>query len=341
VAREDIPPRQQALLASSAALPGVRAAVLASSVPYNFELSFRSVRAPGSMSATDPKNARYSAGHTAVTRGYFDALGIALLSGRDFSPEESDGSGGRPVAIIDESLGRALFGDADPLGREVQIDSNPANPAMEIVGIVRSPRNDVFGTSAPRRIYRPLGQAPETTVYLHLQVPEPLAFLDVLRSHLKTVAPEIPLLMLRPFSDFVEKNINVLLVRMAAVLFGVFGCIALVLAAVGVYGVKAHATARRTREIGIRVALGATPADVMSLVLKQGLIQAALGITLGLVLALAAGHGLSAMLYKVNPRDPAALLASAAVLGSAIVLACWLPARRATKVDPLVAIRTE
>ena len=327
------------MLASTASLPGVSAAVLASNVPYNFELPHRPVRSIASV-ASDPKN-RFWSGHTAVTRGYFAALGITLLRGRDFAPEESDGSGGRPVAIIDESLGRALFGDVDPLGREIVIDDNPTNPAVEVVGIIRSPRNDLFGSTAPRRIYRPLGQAPENTVYLHLKVPEPVAFLDVLRAHLKTVAPEVPVLLLRPFSDFVEKNINVLLVRMAAGLFGVFGCIALVLATVGVYGVKAHATARRTREIGIRGALGAPPGDVMGLVLKQGLIQAGFGIALGLALALAAGYGLSAMLYKVNPLDPAALFASAALLGSAVLLACWLPARRATKVDPLVAIRTE
>ncbi|HEX2861791.1 MAG TPA: ADOP family duplicated permease [Lacunisphaera sp.] len=341
---KDIPRRQQALLASTASLPGVTAAALASNVPYNFDLSHRPVRAAeGSAPArTDPMKARFWSGHTAVTRGYLSTLGIALLRGRDFTAEESNGSGGRPVAIIDESLGQALFGDADPLGREVILDDTGPNPVpMEVVGVMRSPRNEVFDRAAPRRIYRPLGQAPATNVYLHVQVPKPEAFLAVLRSHLQGASPETPVLLLRPFADFVDKNINVLLVKMASALFGIFGGIALVLAAVGVFGVKAHGVAQRTREIGIRLALGAHPRGVMAMILKQGALKAAVGIVFGLGLALAAGRGLSAMLYRVDPADPLALAASAVILAVVVLFACWLPARRATKVDPLVAIRTE
>lgn len=336
---------QQALVASTADLPGVTSAALASNIPYNFDLPNAPVKpAEGSLPAgADPQKLRSWAGYTAVTRGYFATLGVTLLTGRDFVPEESDGSGGRPVAIIDDTLARALFGDADPLGREVVFDDNDKNRAvpLQIVGVVRSPRNDVFGRNAPRRIYRPLGQAPSADVYLHVQVAEPVAFLAPLRQHLKTVAPGTPVLLLRPFADFVDKNINVLLVRMASALFGLFGGIALVLATVGVFGVKAHAVAQRTREIGVRLALGARPRDVMLMLLKQGAVQALVGVVAGLMLALGAGQVLSAMLYRVNPFDPQALGASALVLAAAVLFACWLPARRATKVDPLVAIRSE
>jgi putative ABC transport system permease protein len=339
----DVARRQRALVESTA-LPGVSAVALASHVPYNFDLPNRPVRAAdGSAPAgTDPAKARFWSGDTRVTRGYLAAFGVTLLRGRDFTPEESEGSGGRRVAIIDETLARALFGDADPLGREVAIDNlGPQAGPMEVVGIVRSPRNDVWGSRPPRRIYRPLGQAPATSVFLHVQVPQPDAFLPTLRRHLQTVAPETPVLLLQPFADFVDKNINVLLVQMASALFGVFGGIALVLAAVGVFGVKAHAVAQRTREIGIRIALGARPGDVMAMLLKQGAVQAAIGVTLGVGLALAAGQALSAMLYRVNPTDFLALGASAGLLTTAVLIACWFPARRATKVDPLVAIRTE
>jgi putative ABC transport system permease protein len=339
---KDMPRRQQALLASATTLPGVTAAVLASNVPYNFDLPHRPVgAADGSAPAgTDPAQARFWAGYTAVTRGYFSALGITLLHGRDFTPEESDGTGGRAVAIIDESLGRALFGDANPLGREITVGDDSKTP-LAVIGVVRSPRNDVFNRTAPRRIFRPLGQSPEANVYLHVRVTEPVSFLPLLRSHLKTASPDVPVLLLQPFTDFVDKNINVLLVQMASVLFGVSGVIALVLATVGVFGVKAHAVAQRTREIGIRIALGARPGEIMAMLLKQGAMQAAIGVTAGLVLAIGAGQMLAAMLYRVNPLDPLTLGGSAFILAAAVLFACWLPARRATKVDPLVAIRTE
>ncbi|HWA25781.1 MAG TPA: ADOP family duplicated permease [Lacunisphaera sp.] len=339
-----IRPRQQELLASARTLPGVTATALSSNVPYNFDLSTRAVRAAAGDSTvlTDPKNPNQRAGYTAVTRGYFTLLGIELLQGRDFTPEESDGSSAHQVAVIDVSLARKLFGEVEPVGRRLMVNpkANGDGTLIEVVGIIRSPRNDAFGP-VPLRIYRPLGQAPEANVYLHLQVPEPLALVDTLRKHLQAVAPEVPILLLRPFSDFVDKNINVLLVQLVGVIFGGSGGIALVLAVVGVYGVKAHATARRAREIGVRLALGARPRDVLMLILKQGLIQAGLGLAAGMGLALAAGAGLSSMLYRVNPFDPVALLGCAALLGAAVLLACWIPARRATKVDPLVAIRAE
>lgn len=335
--------RQQALLASAATIPGVTSAALASNVPYNFDLSYQPVSEIDGVHAADPdpKTARHRAGYTAVTAGYFATMGISLVRGRDFTAEEGAGTAGQLVAIIDESLANAMFGDADALGRHVSMENKSGGAStLEIVGIVRSPRDDVFAR-APQRIYRPLGQSPETNTYLHLRVSEPSALIDALRRHLQSTASEAPVLFVRPLTQIVEKNINVLLVRMAGAIFGVFGGIALVIAVVGIYGVKAHAVARRTREIGVRVALGARPQDVMMLILKQGALQAAVGISLGLGLALLAGRALSAMLYRVDPADPWALIVSAVLLAASVLLACWLPARRATKVDPLVAIRVE
>jgi len=335
--------RQQALLVSTAALPGVTGAALASNVPYNFELPFRNVRKADSAAGPKTDNSsRLYAGYTAVTRGYFETLGITLLRGRDFSPEESAGNSSSPVAIIDETLAHTLFGETDALGQRIVADVGSAgNTPLEVVGIVRSPRDDVFGERLPKRIYRPLGQSPETSICLHLRTPEPLALTETLRSSLRTLEPDATVLYVRPLANFVEQNINMLLVRLAAMLFGAFGGIALLLSVVGVYGVKAHAVARRTREIGIRVALGASPGDVMALILKQGAIQAAVGVAFGIALALGSGRLLASMLYRVSPADPVALAGSALVLATAVLFACWLPARRATKVDPLVAIRTE
>lgn len=339
---EQIVRRQQALLESTASLAGVASAAFASNVPYNFDLPHRSVQvAQGAGTAEgDRDRARFGAGYTAVTRGYFGTMGIALLRGRDFTPEESAGGGGAPVAVIDETLARALFGENDALGRYIVFDHQRSAPAREIVGIVRGPRHDVF-QPLPRRIYLPLGQSPEIDVFLHLRTAQPLALVDRLRNHLQATEPGAPVLVVRPMAEFVTKNINVLLVRLGGAIFGVFGGIALVLAVVGVYGVKAHSVARRTREIGVRVALGARPQDIMTLVLKQGAAQAAIGIAFGIGLALLAGRGLAALLYRVDPADLFALGLSALLLAFAVLAACWVPARRAMKVDPIVAIRTE
>lgn len=339
--RSGLRQRQQALIASVRALPGVMDAALATNIPYNFDLPRRQVRiAVGKGGeAEDPQRPRRAAGYTAVTRGYFESMGMTLFRGRDFSAEESAGTGGGPVAIIDESLARVLFGENDALGRFIEAKTS-GGPPHEIVGIVRRSRHDVFA-EPPRRMFLPLGQNHEDSPFVHVRVREPAAFAATLRAQLAAFEPGAPVVLVRPLGEVVSKNINVLLVRLGGVIFGVFGLIALVLAVVGVYGVKAHAVARRSREIGVRVALGARPRDVMLMILKQGAWQGGLGVLGGVGLALLAGHALATTLYQVHPADPVALAASALLLFLAVLLACYVPARRAMKVDPLVAIRTE
>ena len=165
--------------------------------------------------------------------------------------------------------------------------------------------------------------------------------IPTLRQALRQLDPNLPVLKMSPFTDLLEKNVGLWIVRLGAVLFGVFGGIALLLAVVGVYGVKSYAVARRTREIGIRMALGAHPRDVFSLIMKQGALQTGFAVAVGLLLALAAGRLLTQILYQVSPADPAALVISSLLLSAAALLACYLPARRATKVSPMTALRTE
>ena len=162
-----------------------------------------------------------------------------------------------------------------------------------------------------------------------------------LRATLRALDPDLPVLQIVPFTSVVEKNVSLWVVRIGAVLFGVFGGVALVLAVVGVYGLKAYAVARRTREIGIRMALGAQPGDVLALVFRQGALQTALAVIIGLGLSLAAGQLLATMLYQVSPADPFALGTAAALLTVAALFACWLPARRAARIDPIIALRAE
>ncbi|MEO6065142.1 MAG: FtsX-like permease family protein [Lysobacterales bacterium] len=138
-----------------------------------------------------------------------------------------------------------------------------------------------------------------------------------------------------------QRSVGLWIVRLGAILFGVFGGIALLLAVVGVYGVKSYSVARRTREIGIRMALGAHPRDVFGLIMKQGALQTGIALLVGLLLSLGAGWVLAQMLYKVSPADPFALIIASTLLGAAALLACYVPARRATKVSPMTALRTE
>lgn len=165
--------------------------------------------------------------------------------------------------------------------------------------------------------------------------------MPTLRQTLREIDPDLPLLQMTPYVDLMEKSPNLWIVKLGATLFGAFGAVALVLAVVGVYGVKAYAVACRTREIGIRMALGAHRRDVFALIMRQGAMQTALAVGIGLLLSLAAGRVLAKVLYQVNPTDPLALVSASLMLATAALLACFIPASRATRVNPMTALRTE
>ena len=345
----DIHHRQDELLDHLAQFAGENQVAFASNIPYNFELPGRAIyRADGSSEATeeDPVGQSSWAGFTAVSEHYFDVLKINVLRGRTFTFAESIQADGPGVAIIDQGLATRMFGDSDPLGQRIYMGEADAasgdhTRSLEIVGIVRSPREEVFRNEPPLRIYRPLAQARPSDIYVHLATADAGRDVATLRRQLRDFDPTTPILMVRPLSSFVEKNINTLVVELTGIVFGVFGLVALFLAVVGVYGVKSHAVSKRTREIGIRMALGALPQQVMGLVLRQGFAQTLIGITLGVMLSLAIGQVISSMVYQSSAADGLALVVSALVLASAVLFACWLPARRATKVDPATTLRSE
>jgi ABC-type antimicrobial peptide transport system permease subunit len=197
-----------------------------------------------------------------------------------------------------------------------------------------------------RRLFVPLAQGYTGNVFLHVRLATKdrhavVGLIPTLRQKLRNIDPDLPVLSIEPFSDLVGKSVGLWIVRLGAILFGIFGGIALLLAVVGVYGVKAYAVACRTREIGIRMALGAHRRDVFALIMRQGAMQTALAVVVGLLLSLGAGRVLSQILYEVSPNDPFALIASSVMLAAAALLACFLPARRATRVNPITALRTE
>jgi ABC-type antimicrobial peptide transport system permease subunit len=274
---------------------------------------------------------------------------VKLLRGRDFTQAECENKDGRRVAIIDEELAKKIFPNVDPIGQHVRFTQPPKDGSpndMEIVGMVAKHRHEVQNDLTQRRLFVPLAQSYSGQTYLHVRLNTTdrntvIAMIPALRHLLREIDPNLPVLNIAPFTDLVEKSGSLWIIRLGATLFGVFGAIALLLAVVGVYGVKAYAVACRTREIGIRMALGAHRRDVFGLIMRQGALQTALAVAVGLVISLGAGRVLSQILYEVSPSDPFALITSSVLLAVAALLACFLPARRATHVDPITALRTE
>ena len=340
-----------AVLARLQQLPGVRDAALATLVPYGNITNDRRIVAEGTAVAADPKAPPPGCDgiFTAITPDYFKALGVHLLRGRTFTAVEAENRAAPAVAILDERMAEKLFPKLDPIGRKVRYTNPPNDGApsvLEVVGVVSSYRHQV-GTEAPQeRLFVPLAQASPRDIYVHLRLatdsPESVAaMLGTVRTTMRGIDPNLPILKVVPFAYILEGEIGLWVVKLGGVMFGTFGAIALILAVVGVYGVKAYAVARRRREIGIRMALGAMPGDVFALVMRQGVQQTALSAVAGVTLALLVGRALSSLLFNVSPADPLVLAAAVAVLAGATLLACYLPARKATRVNPTDALRSE
>jgi putative ABC transport system permease protein len=332
-------------------LPGVTASAIGTMLPYSdFTTARRILRTKDTM-PNDPKapDPSVNALYTAVTPGYCDALGIKLLRGRDFTQDECENKDGRRVAIVDEELAKKLFPNEDAVGQHIRYTQPPKDGSandLEIVGVVSKHRHDIENDSLICRLFVPLTQGYSGQTYLHVRLNTQdrravIALMPTLRQTLREIDPDLPLLQMAPYIDLMEKSPNLWIVKLGAALFGAFGAIALVLAVVGVYGVKAYAVACRTREIGIRMALGAHRRDVFALIMRQGAMQTALAVSIGVLLSLAAGRVLAKILYQVNPSDPLALVSASLMLAAAALLACFFPASRATRVNPMTALRTE
>jgi putative ABC transport system permease protein len=335
-------------------LPGVNAAALGTMLPYGSITNARRIMSARETMPSDPKTSDPGADalYTATTPGYFDSIGVKLLRGRDFTQAEAENKNMPPVAIIDDEMAKKLFPNTDAIGQHIRYTQPPKDGSpndMEVIGVVNSHRHEIVQTQTGtlnRRLFVPLAQGYNGNVYLHVRFATKdrhalIGLIPTLRQTLREIDPDVPILSIAPFSDLLEKSVGLWFVRMGAVLFGVFGAIALLLAVVGVYGVKAYAVACRTREIGIRMALGAHRREVFALIMRQGAMQTALAVAVGLLLSLAAGRVLAQILYEVSPSDPFVLLVSSVILGVAALLACFFPARRATRVDPIEALRTE
>jgi predicted permease len=358
-----------------AALPGVQAASIASMVPFGLSTLNRPVQRAGAKVAPDAHPTTAAEGLAfnvrwgSVGADYFLTMGLPLLRGRAFTKIEAETPGAPPVAIIDEVLARKLWPEGDALGQRIRwaesgtptaagggngtmgVNDNIARraqdpPSVEIVGIVPATRWEIFQSVVGGQIFVPFAQDFRSDVFFQVRTAQSAAgadaaFLDRIRREVRTAAPGVPVFTVKTFRQHFDDNAQLWIVRVAAAMVSLFGGLALVLAVVGVYGVMAYAVVRRTREIGIRTALGARPGTVLRMILREGLVMTLSGAVLGFLLALAIGRVFNGILYQVSPVDPVAFTLAPAVLVGTALLACWLPARRAANVDPLLALRNE
>ena len=350
-----------------AALPGVERTSHIALVPFGTGAVRKAVQRAGVSPAEDARPATPAEGQSfsplwnSIGADYFATVGLPLLRGRAFTAAEATQPGGPAVAIIDDVLAKKLWPEGDALGQRIQFpirmdtppppagdDSGEIKPgeSIEIVGIVPATRNRVFEKQPQGALYLPFARGFKSNVFFivrfaSLPANQESAAAELLRRTVQSVDPVLPILELRTFQKHMDRNPQLFIVRTGAALFSVFGGLALGLAVVGVYGVKAYSVARRTREIGIRMALGAQGKTVQWMILREGFAMVAAGFALGLLLAFGTGKIVSSILFQVSSTDPFAFTLAPAVLLAAALLATWLPARRATKINPMAALRTE
>ena len=330
-------------------MPGIAAASPASSVPFGEFHEGQTVERVGGRSRPDLPS-HTSGVYRVIGTDYFRTLALPMIRGREFSTAEEESPTAPAVAIVDERLARRLFGADDPLGQTIRFVEQPGSmdvverEPMEIVGVAAPIRDELFDREAGPAIYVPSGRNYRSNVSIHVRVAQAGGDGDLLaavRRELRALDPRLPVVTATTMSAFHDRSLQLWAVRAGGRLFLVFGILALLLAVVGLYGVKSYIISQRTREIGIRMALGARPWDVMSMVLREGALLSAAGVALGLPLAALLGVALSSLLYDVKPLDPAVFVSAPLVLALAALAATWLPARRATHVTPLIALRTE
>ena len=317
------------------AVPGVQSA--GSTLPLlggwqtSFGIEGRPAPPPGQMPSTDI---------TRVSPGYFRAMGVRLLKGRVFTNQDTEAA--QRVCIIDETLARTYWPDEDPLGRRIRLGppQDEHSVVMEVVGVVGHVKN--YGVDQPSRVetYVPYGQDPIAGFHLVVRTAlEPSGLTAAVRKAVRDVDPNVPIYATATLDAVVEESTAQR--RLAVTLLGIFSGLALLLAAVGIYGVISYNVSQRTQEIGIRMALGAERRQILKMVLGQGTMMALTGVVIGLGVALGLTRLITALLFQVSATDPPTFSVVPVVLLLVALAAAYLPARRAARVEPMVALRDE
>jgi putative ABC transport system permease protein len=316
-------------------VPGVRAIGAVSHLPLSGANAGRGFAIEGR--PQPPPNEGASAFYRVTCPGYFRTLSIPVTKGRDFSHDDTLRA--PMVVIMNESAAARYWPDENPLGKRIKFgDLSSDTPWLTIVGVVKDVRHFGLDTDAYREIYRPYNQVvwPVMTITAKTAT-EPLVMASAVRAALSRIDPDQPVSRIRSMEQVLDESLGSR--RFPMRLLVIFSAVALALAAIGVYGVVSYMVSQRTREIGIRVALGARRGSVVRLVVGRSLVPITIGMVLGTAGAVSASRLIATMLYEVEPSDPAVLATITGVLGTAALVASWIPARRAATVDPVIVLK--
>jgi predicted permease len=322
------------LLERARSLPGVRSVAMAGRVPVGLSIQMTEFQPEGVAEPANGKWPEYD--YTRIDPGYFETMGVAIVRGRNFTDE--DGTGGRNVVIISEAAARRFWPGQDPIGKRLRRGDD--RPWLEVVGVAADTKVRTLGEDPRPYIYLPFGNSSRNFASIIVAAAgDPARLLPVLRAEVQAMDPAVT-----PFQEHTMQSQLALMLypaHLGAILLATFGALALLLAVTGLYGVVSYAAARRTREVGIRMALGARPRDVTGMVVRDGAVLVAIGIVLGLGIAFAATRLLGRYLYGIGATDVVTFITIPAILAGVALLASYLPARRAAKVDPMRALRYE
>jgi len=339
-----------------AALPNVETASIAALVPLGISEINQAVRRGGIHVPDDARPQRpedgqsFSVPWNAVSGGYFNGMGVPLLEGRTFTDAEAYGPVGRRVAIIDDTLAGRLWPGGAALGQQVAIVEREARGEQaavtyDVVGIVGSTRRQLFEDELRGAVYVPFAQGALGNAYFHvrprLTEADPSVLPAAVAQEIRSAAPGLPLFSTRTFAAHTSSAPEYWMLRITGGLFAAFGGLAMFVALIGIYAVMNYAVARRTREIGIRMAVGAMPATVKRMILAEGLTLTMLGVAIGLLLGVGAGRMMGSMFVDLPNFDPVTFTVVPVAFVAAAAVAAWLPARRATRVNPVTALRSE
>lgn len=331
------------------AMPGIESVTASSVLPFGDYTMGAAVQREGPRLKNEDPEARGKLAHVlwyTIGSDYFRTLAVPLLRGREFTAAEEAGAVGTPVAIIDKALADALFANEDPIGQFLQYGANSGtvdSKPMLIVGVAPTLHHDLFATAPEAHIYTPTGAERATRMFVYARAASESgdAMVDAVRAELRAADPNLPVIYVKSFRSQHEGSAQVWLLRAGANLFLTLGLAAAFVAVIGLYGVRSYLVSRRTREFGVRMAVGAAPSDVLKLVLREAAATTAAGLAIGLAMGVMLGWSLSFVIYQVKPYDPITLGAATGLLAVSSIVASIVPARRAANVLPMTALRND